>query len=238
MVRKLMIFPFWVLVIWAGLLCWLLFDVRYLLFLSPKFSFLIYTSLILSLLFAFSFSMTNAPQIKDEFSKGMILLLPVYFIIAVQDNTLGNYALSKRTLTPLQTHLAQNNQSNEKDTASGSEPVSGEYPLVSMTQLIRNWETYAGKSVCVEGIFSESIVNHEELAAVFRYIISCCAADAQPIGVFMSSKLPGEALKNNDWVRASGKVRMTDLDGYRVVYMDVESVEKKEKPSKNAVYIF
>ncbi|MCG8617529.1 MAG: hypothetical protein MI802_15025 [Desulfobacterales bacterium] len=72
---------------------------------------------------------------------------------------------------------------------------------------------------------------------MFRFAITCCAADAQPVGVFIP-RPKTEILKANDWVRVSGKVAMRQMDGYDIIYMDLENIEAAEKPDKNAAYIF
>ena len=43
------------------------------------------------------------------------------------------------------------------------------------------------------------------MAIVFRYFVTCCAADAQPIGLVIK-KDNGLKIKNNDWVRITGVV--------------------------------
>lgn len=239
MVRHLISLPFLVMAAWTAVLAWLLYDLNYQLFLSPKFGFLVYISMALCLLFALSLTTlgrnANTHKPGDQLIKGLILLLPVLFIFSAGENTLGNFALSKRAITPLRTNTSQEAPPLPEATTPGAE--TGEFPLVSISQLVRNWDGYNGKSISVEGLFSETIMDHEELSAVFRYFINCCVADAMPVGVFMSRK-EDAGLKNDDWVRISGSVRMDQLDGYDIIFMEVAAVEKRKKPSKNAAYIF
>jgi uncharacterized membrane protein YcgQ (UPF0703/DUF1980 family) len=58
-----------------------------------------------------------------------------------------------------------------------------------------------------------------------------------PVGVFMAGK-QDSGIKDNDWVMAGGRVAYRKIDGYDVIFMTVERLEKKKKPSKNAVYIY
>ena len=81
----------------AMTLGWLSHDNQYQLFLAPKFGFLIYISMAFFLIFALGMARVKVRTGIDHCIKGMILLLPVLFIFSVGENTLGNFALSKRT---------------------------------------------------------------------------------------------------------------------------------------------
>ena len=123
-------------------------------------------------------------------------------------------------------------------TAQPSEsPTTNAPPLVSISKLMRNWNAYDGKRVTVDGVFSKTVVDQEGLSAVFRYFITCCAADAVPVGIFIPQQA-NTKIKSDDWVRVMGKVHIAKMDEYDVISMELETIEKREKPSKNAAYIF
>jgi len=218
---------------WCLTLVWLCHDNQYQLFIAPKFGFLIYISMALSLMFVLGIAKVNVLNRIDQSIKGMILVLPVLFIFSAGENTLGSFALSKRIMKPLQTDSIQELGVSPPPSTDAAK----EFHLVSISKLVRSWDTYNGKRISVEGLFSESVIDQKNLSAVFRYYISCCAADAMPVGVFIRHQKDTD-IKNNDWVRVSGKVYMETMDEYEVIYMDVENIEKREKPSKNAAYIY
>ncbi|MCG8637237.1 MAG: TIGR03943 family protein, partial [Desulfobacterales bacterium] len=179
---------------------------------------------------------------RDHLLKGLILMLPILFIFASGNKTLGNFALSKRSMTPLEVNGPNNTDPTESrenlnpDTGEKNLPGTGS-PLVSISDLVRQFNTYDGRRISVEGLFSNTVEGHDELSAVFRYFITCCAADAMPVGVFMAGQ-GAAGIEDNQWVRAAGRVSAREMDGYTVIYMDLEKLEKKEMPSKNAAYLF
>lgn len=239
MVRRLMSLPFMVMAAWTGVLGWLLYNDNYQLLLAPKFGFLVCISMVLSLLYAACLGTAGIQTGNGHRTKGLILALPILFIFFAGENTLGNFALSKRTISPLQTNPLQGTGPETSAPEPLSNAAPADLPLVSISTLVRNWDAYDGKRVRVEGLFSPSVSGHEELSAVFRYFINCCAADAMPVGfVFPSLPDTDTGPKENDWVMTGGKVHMGELDGYALIHMDIEFIEKKEKPSKNAAYMF
>ncbi|MCG8684172.1 MAG: TIGR03943 family protein [Desulfobacterales bacterium] len=225
--------PLLVMAAWSGALVWLLLDDNYQLFLKPTFKGLITASLIICTILCISLVkdiLSRDQQVKPSLIKGLILLLPIGFIFMAGENTLGEYTLRKRSLA------APVLQKDDKIIPQTITTTEGKQNI-SISTLIRQYDQFNGKTVQVEGLFAKTVVEHDELSAVFRYFITCCAADAQPVGVFMDSN-PDLAIDNNDWVKVSGKVRKVILDGYEVIFMDVDAIEAAEKPGKNAAYIF
>lgn len=237
MVRKLISLPFWIMTAWGLTLGWLCYDNNYQMFLAPKFDFLIYTSMVLSLLFALGITREKIKIGIDHSIKGMILLLPVLYIFSTGEQTLGNFALSKRTIKPMQTDSGQNPSSKISPVHLLEDTAAQSPPLVPISKLMRNWDTYDGKRITVDGLFSETVVNQEGLSAIFRYFITCCAADAIPVGFFIPQQV-NTKIKSDDWVRVMGKVHMVKMGEYDVISMELETIEKRDKPSKNAAYLF
>lgn len=226
--------PLIALVAWTAGLVYLIVDDNYVLFLKPKFHALVWISLVIALVFIVSllpgtFSGT-LPEQKHPWVKAMILVLPLVFIIGAGQSTLGTYALSKRPMASL--------PEKEPSALKTSPPVteSGE-ALTSISTLVREFDRFSGKSVRLEGLFSGTVVNHDELSAVFRYFITCCAADAQPVGVFMN-RVADDTIQDNSWVRVEGKVAVQELDGFQIIFMDLEKITPAEQPGKNAAYIY
>lgn len=252
MVRRLTTLPFLVMGAWTLTLGWLIADDRYQLFLAPKFEGLVIAGAVLSLVFAFGAAAGPATRVRDTLIKGLFLLLPVLFIFSSGEATLGNFALSKRGIPPVQTDQATEMPADETaprspvmapdtvaETAANTEPAAESTAMVPVpiSQLIRDWDVYEGKSVSIEGLFSETVVGHDDLSAVFRYLITCCAADAMPVGVFAARQRDLD-LKNDDWVSISGRVTKIKLDGFEILFMEEAMIKKRPKPSQSAAYIF
>ena len=80
-------------------------------------------------------------------------------------------------------------------------------------RFVADGETFSGKGV-PEGYF-----------LLFRWFISCCAADAEPIGIIVHR----EAIKNSDkigWVRVEDQLKMQTIEGKLVSYLEAETVKE------------
>lgn len=237
MARRLISLPFLTMAAWAVTLGVLIYDDNYQFFLAPKFGFLVAAGLVLSVIFAVSLAGAGINKDGDHTIKGLALMLPILFICSSGDSTLGSFALSKRTITPLETATSNAPSPGMPDPAERPDVVGNEFSLVPISDLIRNWDRYEDRRIRVEGLFANTVSGNESLSAVFRYFISCCAADAMPVGVFMTGQ-GDSGIKDSEWVVAGGRVEYRKIDGYDVIYMEVESLEKRAKPTKNAAYIF
>ncbi len=229
--------PLVVLVFWIGALGWLLYEDQYQLFLAPGFGFLIYISLGVCAVFCISLLAEPPGSGKDPLIKGMILLLPIVFMGAAGDDTLGSFALSKRPVATMVHKESDTRPVQGLEAKTAREPGKDETQEISIAWLVRNWDRYNGRQIRVEGLFSKTIEGHDHLAAVFRYFITCCVADAMPVGVFLASP-PDIDIADNEWVRITGRVIMKQLDGYDIIFMETPKIEKTDKPAKNAAYIF
>lgn len=138
---------------WFIALAWLLREDRYQLFLAPGFGFLIYISLVVCAVFCISLLAEPPVSGKDQLIKGMILILPIVFMGAAGDNTLGSFALSKR---PVATMVQKNSDTplvQDLDAKTLSEPGKDDIQEISIARLVRNWDQYNGRHIRVEGLF-------------------------------------------------------------------------------------
>ncbi|MCM8804404.1 MAG: hypothetical protein NC833_04025 [Candidatus Omnitrophica bacterium] len=71
----------------------------------------------------------------------------------------------------------------------------------------------------------------KEKFMLIRFLITCCAADAIPLGVEVEYKNI-EDLKNEDWVKIKGKVKIKDGK----VIICGENIEKIQPPTNPYLY--
>ncbi len=223
-----------VLLIWIGTFIYLIIDDNYTLFIKPEFGFLIYAGLFICSAFFINGILNRPDKIKTaELMNGLIILMPVAFILLSGNQTLNSYALTKRTL--MSPNL------NQLDTSSGLEDSkihkAGTPIDVTLSQLLRNWASYSGKQVSLEGLLHQSLKDNDDYALVFKYLISCCAADAIPVGIFIDKERTN-GLNDDDWVKVTGVVNLAKMDGNDIVIMSLDTIEKTALPSKNAAYLF
>lgn len=223
--------PLVIMAAWILTSAFLLTDDQYCLFLKPRFGILIHISLFILGLFAFSLiTLRPKPRISDSLIKGMILLVPVVFIFSAGDRTLGGFALSKRTLAaPEKNGISPAPAAEKQDDPEISGP--------SILKLVQEWDRYKDTRVTLEGVYYEPREKDETLAVVFRYLVTCCAADALPLGVIIK-KDPAREIKDNDWVRLTGVVSEELMDGVPAIFMRLEQIDKKPLPYKSAVYLY
>jgi len=223
--------PLAVMVVWIIAFGFLLYDDQYYLFLKPEFGILIYISLFICSLFAVSlFFIERKHHVHNSMIKGMITLVPILFIFSAGDNTLGGYALSKRALVAPQ-------KTGQKPAPGAIKGKDSKTLDISISRLTQEWDKHKNSKMSIEGLFYESVGNNKDMAIVFRYLVTCCAADARPIGLVIK-KENFQQIKNNDWVRVTGVVREETMDGVSVIFMDLEHIEKTIMPSKSAAYIY
>ena len=223
-----------VLVIWIVTFIHLIRDDRYALFLKPEFGFLIYAGLFICSAFFFS-GLFNKPGrlAVSDMMNGLIILMPVLFIFLSGNQTLNSYALEKRTLmSPDLKSLEPGPEPGQPDGQKAGGPID-----TSLAQLLLKWSSYNGKQVAIQGLLHPSLNDNDDYALVFKYLISCCAADAVPVGIFID-KQRAKGFSKDDWVKVTGVVNLGKLNGQDVVVMSLDTIEKVEKPSKVAAYMF
>lgn len=223
-----------VLLVWIGTFIYLIVDDNYTLFIKPEFGFLIYAGLFICAAFFIS-GMFNLPEKlnNSEIMNGLIILMPVVFIFLSGNQTLNSYALTKRTLmSPNLEAVEPKSILDESDTQEVESLIE-----VTLSQLLLNWPSYSGKQVSIQGLLHQSLEDNDDYALVFKYLISCCAADAIPVGIFIDKKRT-KGFSDDDWVKVTGIVNLNKMAGNDVVIMSLRTIEKAEKPSKNAAYLF
>jgi putative membrane protein len=223
-----------VLLVWIGTFIYLLSDDNYTLFIKPEFKFLIYSGLFICSAFFISGLFNRPGRLHNsDIMNGLIILMPVVFIFLTGNQTLNSYALTKRTLmVPNLNASAPEPVSDESETRKNEASID-----VTLSQLLQNWPSYSGKMVSIQGLVHPSLKDNDEYALIFKYLITCCAADAIPVGIFID-KEKTRGLVDDDWVKATGVVNLDKMDGNDVIVMALKLIEKAEKPSKNAAYEF
>ena len=67
-------------------------------------------------------------------------------------------------------------------------------------------------------------------AVLFRFMITCCAADAQPLAILVSGE-GVEKLPKDTWVRVEGVIDVTRMKDQEVVTIRVDHLEQIPKPA-------
>ena len=93
-------------------------------------------------------------------------------------------------------------------------------------------EAYAGQPVDVKGFVVHPPKLDEDLIIVARFMITCCAADAYPVG--LPVQLPPGSTRNefepDGWLRIRGEMKSGRLEGRRQVIIAAETLDPIPEP--------
>ncbi len=248
--------------IWAGFLIYILASRRYVGFLRPEFGIL----LALALFIAMGFMLAAIIRPKTEAMntsvvlRSLVLLVPVFYFMGIQNATLGNQAFKKRFIginngaisrqapSMLSPQEAGDYPDIEPSFEEGAvnyldiEPPFGEIegtlqktlPDRTILEIYLNPNQYIGKRVIVTGM----ILRDEQLkphfggrdTAVYRFLINCCAADALPLAIALDSDQAG-AFANDQWVQVDGVFDLQQINGKPVPIVSEPHIKPIEAPA-------
>ena len=125
-------------------------------------------------------------------------------LIVVPPATLTSATLAQREING--TGLGQETQSVAAASAT-SDAAFAKFTVVDWSSLLRQTSDiafYAGKPADVVGFVSADPDDPQNMYYVSRFIITCCAVDAQPVGVPVYEPGWSDKYGVDDWVRVSG----------------------------------
>ena len=136
---------------------------------------------------------------------GVVLALAIAVaLVAVPPATLTAATASQRTING--SSIGADTQSLES-ASTASDAVFAKFTVLDWSSLLRQTSDaafYEGKSVDVVGFITPDEDDPQNLFYVSRFVITCCAVDAQPIGVPVYQPGWGGSLAEGDWVRLTG----------------------------------
>ncbi|WP_071516017.1 TIGR03943 family protein [Geitlerinema sp. PCC 9228] len=91
-------------------------------------------------------------------------------------------------------------------------------------------EAYTGQKVDVTGFVIHSPQVNQRTIVVSRFIITCCAADAYPVGLPVQIDKDRSNYPPDTWIRVKGKAISMVLDGNRQLGILADSIEKIPEP--------
>ncbi len=97
-------------------------------------------------------------------------------------------------------------------------------------------DAYTGQKVNVQGF----VVHSPELPANYlllsRFVITCCAADAYPVGLPVKLDQPREAYPEDSWLEVKGQMITETLNGDRQLTIEASAVKEIPKPDNPYEY--
>lgn len=233
---------------WTGFLIHLLASQRYVAFLRPEFG------LLLAIAHFIAMGFMLAAMIRPKAAgmgisailRALVLLVPVLYAMVMPDTMLGNRAFKNRFIGTTNGTIGRQDQSvrssreaeNNPDALSPSgkiESARQETPQErTILEIFLNPNSYKGQRVIVTGM----ILRDEQLkahfggmgTAVYRFLITCCAADALPLAIALDSD-QADALANDQWVQVDGIFDLQQINGKPVPMVSKAKIRPVEAPA-------
>lgn len=162
-----------------------------------------------------------------------IFLLPIVLGLIVTPQGLDSFAASKRGVdleSPISKSTAMETPQRKKTSSYN------ELNLLDLLTTAENDEKkIMGKAISTIGFVYKDENMSDDSFALLRFVITCCAADAQPIGVMVESENISY-LENDQWVRVNGIVQIKEKEGERVLTIIADDVDSIPKPKEQYLY--
>jgi len=159
-----------------------------------------------------------------------LLLLPLAYLLAARGEILGSYAYGKRALAggglsatgrPLATTAA----------VPDDEPTAA----LDLDQIWEGGQRLCGRRVVTEGMVFLDASVPEGFFVLFRFVMICCAADVQPIGVYVRHA-DAAKMEPDAWACVTGRIGTMEVAGEEVPALDAEKVETIPRPGNPYLY--
>lgn len=193
---------------------WLAVTNQLILYIHPRYVVFTVIMAVVALVFVAASAFLREPHEHDEppsrFQNGVsvaaatLSLVIAAGLIVVPPATLTSATLAQREING--TGLGQ--EARSVAAASGtSDEAFAKFTVLDWSSLLRQTSDvsfYAGKPADVTGFVSADPDDPENMYFVSRFVITCCAVDAQPVGVPVYEPGWSDMYGVDDWVRVSG----------------------------------
>lgn len=162
----------------------------------------------------------------------LVVMVPLVINALVPSTGLASYAVGKRATVDFSALTSQMTADYEAELAR-AEQMDQEYPELTIAQIL----TLAGQDPArAEGRKFSTIgfVYHQEglpadLFVLVRFLMWCCAADAQPI--YLPVRWPEAAqIEGDRWVKVRGALAYAEVGGQRAPLLEADHVDLIKRP--------
>jgi len=171
-------------------------------------------------------------QLKDGLICA-IFVLPVILGLVVTPQGLNSYAASKRGVQ-LKSPVPKTS-APKKQTKKGTSDYN-ELNLLDLLMAARDDpKQLENKTISTIGFVYKGETIAPNSFALLRFVITCCAADAQPIGVLVESEETSQ-FESDQWVRVRGTVQLKEKAGEKMLVIIADTVNSISKPKDQYLY--
>jgi uncharacterized repeat protein (TIGR03943 family) len=97
-------------------------------------------------------------------------------------------------------------------------------------------DAYAGQPVKVQGFVVHPPDLPSQYLLISRFVITCCAADAYPVGLPVKLKEKREVYRPDTWLEIEGQMITETLKGKRQLTIEATSLKKISPPANPYFY--
>lgn len=214
--------------IWTFFLLWLLSfgkgDLTRLL--HPRLWWILGLAAFVLILFIFSYIAgkedEKSKSVLNELPGMLILLVPVLFFSLAKDARLDTQSLQHRLIKNEKGEYINNFPFFDTSDVSQSDKLS-------FSKLLRNPGKYENQDVEVVCQSFSSDELPKNTAMCYRYLITCCAADALPAFIFLSHQ-DELKIENDKWIKVNGPLSVIRKQDMSFPSVQVESLEYVDEP--------
>lgn len=210
---------------WTVNLVMLFLGGKHLSFLAPRFEFFYIVSF--CILGVFTVLYFSSDQVKEPKSyafhwlKGFIFILPLVYAAFSFDAQLGSKAVEKRlvreqsktlTVTPVEPRKLEKNDEG-----------------LSLIMILDNWRHFLGKRVVTVGQIYRGKDVPDGYFMLYRFVVSCCMADARPVAVMIRETEETARLPKDNWLKVEGVLEKTKLNESEALSLKLEKLAPLSK---------
>ena len=224
-----------ILALWAGFFVWLAtFGQQHLArLLHPKLWWLVICGAVVLLLFL-AVNLRRPRALSGQASLWwrwptlLILVVPLAYCMMLPTARFNSQTFAQRALQDAEGGTAPGFV--ELESGEDGEAAEEGTTEISLTRLNAEVASLAGQEVEVVCQAMSDAKLPAGLMVCYRFRITCCAADAQPVFVFVT-KPPGAVPANDAWVRAKGRLSVYEHRGYSIPLITTETVASEKEPA-------
>ncbi len=219
--------------LWIYTLMDLVGSYKYLAFSRREFAFLILAGVLMMILFLATDIGIKKLTLEMKL-RGAILLLPLLYLLFAQGASLDSYAFQKRnieSLNSIQAEVLESHQASPLPSPSQLPAVEGDVIPTTLLNLYMSPLLYQKKDITVIGMVYREASLPENQFLLFRFSITCCAADAMPLVVQVDTK-NSFSIENDTWVQVTGQFDLDEKDDTVLPVIRNAKVEQTPAPQR------
>lgn len=171
-----------------------------------------------------------------QFGRWLVLLVPIVAASVLSPSALSSTTLKNRQLdasnpaNQMPTYFEDNKQVAQTilDTDPNQPAPVDVTDLIRLGQEPEQMKAFEGRKVHVVGLM---VAQPGAAPKLLRWIMWCCAADAQPATVELTGNVKGN-WKDTDWLEVVGKAHFPTRNGKVVPVIDVDSINTTQEPDE------